>query len=475
MISISARLILILGSGLALSGCAALQHRADSSLDPASVTISERFVLAEDIAEQDRSQISQLLPAGDPAFEDLRSVALGNAPTLAAALARIDQARAQAAQAGANRLPNISGDVSVTGQRINTATFGGNLPSGVGIDRYTTTFGSNILASWDPDIFGQLRATQRAAVIRIDAAEADAQGVRHSLTAAIAGDIVDWRTLQARRATLESDIATAADLMEVTSKRSRAGISPGLDAVQAETLLAQARAQMAPLEGERARIIGSLVTLTGLSADRVINALEKVQPGFAPTTGFAATPAAMLRARPDIAAAEARLRAADQDVAAAAAQRFPRLTLSGTLGLISLALGDLFSNDAIVGTLGAGIAGPILDFGRIESEIDAGKARAREAFADYRAAVFTALGDAEAAYGQLEATRREVALLEQQEALEVDSVNLTSLRYRRGLTDFRAVLNAQRQLNAVRSTADLARGRLHRTRIGLWLALGGSN
>ena len=322
---------------------------------------------------------------------------------------------------------------------------------------------------------GSCAQPQRATIIRIDAAQADARGIRHTLTAAIAENVIDWRTLLARQATLESDIATANDLLRVTRTRSRAGISPGLDAVQAETLLAQARAQLAPLGAERARIIGLLVTLTGQSSETVIEALENVRPTFGPTTGFTTTPAAMLRSRPDIVAAEARLRAADQDVAAAAARRFPKLTLSGTLGLVSLALGDLFRNDAIVGTVGAGIAGPILDFGRIEAEIDASKARSKETFADYRSAVFTALGDAEAAYGQLEATRREVELLEKQQALETDSVDLTSIRYGRGLNDFRAVLNAQRQLNAVRSSTDLARGRLHRTRIALWLALGGSN
>ncbi|GAA0476004.1 TolC family protein [Parasphingorhabdus litoris] len=469
------RFSLLAGSAMMLSACASIGQPTDRSLDAIGLTATQNFALAPDVAQQDRSQIDALLPSGDPGFERLREASLADAPTLAAALARIDLARAQAARANANRKPNISGDASVTRQRINTATFGGNLPPGVDVDRYITTYGANILASWDPDIFGQLRASERAAIIRIDAAEADAQGVRQSLTAAIGANVIDWRTLLARKATLESDRTAAKGLLDVTQTRSKAGISPGLDAVQAETLLAQAEAQLAPLDAERARIIGSLVTLTGQPTDTVIAALAEVRPAFDPASDFVTTPATMLRARPDIAAAEARLKAADADVAAAAAQRFPKLTLSGALGLISLALGDLFTNDAIVGTLGAGIAGPIFDFGRIEAEIDASKAGSKEAFANYRGAVFTALGDAEAAYGQVDAARREVLLLEQQEALEKDSVNLSSIRYRRGLSDFRAVLNAQRQLNAVRSSTDLARGRLHRARIALWLALGGSS
>ena len=251
-------------------------------------------------------------------------------------------------------------------------------------------------------------------------------------------------------------------------------MAPGFDAVQAETLLAQARAQLAPLAAERARIIGALVTLTGQPASAVMAALDQITPAADIADSPATTPAAMLRARPDIAAAEARLAAADADTAAAAAQRFPRLTLSGTLGLLAFALGDLFSADTLVGSVGAGIAGPLLDFGRVGAEIDASKARAKEAFADYRGAVFTALGDAETAYGQVAAADEEVAALEHQQALEQDALHLADIRYRRGLDDFRTVLNAQRQVNAVNSNVNAAIGRRDRTRVALWLALGGS-
>ncbi len=468
------RLSLFLFPAMLLSACAGMQHKPDPALSPAQVEAPPSFALSPDIAQQDRTQIDTLLPAKDPGFEALKALALQDAPTLSAALARIDEARAQSERAKANRQPSLSGEASISGQRSNGNGLGGNLPAGINVDRYITNFGGNIVAGWDPDIFGALRASERATMIRIDVAQADALAVRHSLVAAIGGNVIDWRTVQARRETLQNDVATAEDLLSITRTRTRAGISPGLDAVQAETLLAQARAQLAPLEGEQARIIGALITLTGQPADIVMAKLDQVGKSFGPTNSFATTPAAMLRARPDVAAAEAQLKAADADIAVTAAQRFPKLSLSGTLGLFALALGDLFSADAIVGTLGAGIAGPIMDFGRIEAEIDASKARAKQAFANYRGAVFTALGDAETAYGQLEAARNEVQLLERQEVLEADAVKLTSIRYRRGLSDFRAVLNAQRELNAVRAATDVAQGRLHRARIALWLALGGS-
>lgn len=471
----AARMILIAFGPLTLAGCATTGSMAgDPAPDAAVIGVPVNFALAPDVAAQDRAGLGNLLPSGDPAFAALRQMAEDEAPTLAAALSRIDQARAQARMAGANRLPNIGADASVTESRQNPNSFGGTLPPGISIDRYRTSFGANIAASWDLDIFGQLRASERAARIRIDAATADAAAVRQGLVAAIAGQVIDWRTVGAQFATLQNDVATAQNLSRLTGSRARAGVAPGFDAVQAETLLAQARAQLAPLAAERARIIGALVTLTGQPTSAVMAALDQVTPAADIADSPATTPAAMLRARPDIAAAEARLAAADADTAAAAAQRFPRLTLSGTLGLLAFALGDLFSADTLVGSVGAGIAGPLLDFGRVGAEIDASKARAKEAFADYRGAVFTALGDAETAYGQVAAADEEVAALEHQQALEQDALHLADIRYRRGLDDFRTVLNAQRQVNAVNSNVNAAIGRRDRTRVALWLALGGS-
>jgi NodT family efflux transporter outer membrane factor (OMF) lipoprotein len=471
----SSKSALIFAIPVLLAGCASMKLPApDPALNPANVVVPESFALAPDLAAQDRSTLESLLPTGRAGFDELRQIAQDNAPTLAAALARIDQARAQSDAANANRKPNIGVDASTSGSRQNPISFGEGLPPGISIDRYRTSFGGNISASWDPDLFGQLRAGQRAANIRIDAATADAAAVRQGLVAAIASNVIDWQTIKTREATLQRDVSTAQELFRLTNVRVKAGISPGFDAVQAESLLVQAKAQMAPLQSERARIIGALVTLTGKPASDVITSLNKLPSLSGLASIITTTPADMLRARPDVAAAEARLAAADADIAVAAAKRFPKLSLSGTLGLLTFALGDIFSADTIIGTLGAAIAAPLLDFGRIDAEIDGSKARAKEAFANYRGTVFTALGDAETAYGQVAAAREEVTILKKQEVLEADAVYLAGIRYKSGLDDFRTVLNAQRQRNSVSGSIDLAHGRHDRARIALWLALGGS-
>ncbi|MEL7519812.1 MAG: TolC family protein, partial [Pseudomonadota bacterium] len=154
------------------------------------------------------ADIAALLPSADPAYAALAQKAISDAPSLAEALARVDAARAGAARAGAERLPNISADASVTENRINPAQFGDAGQAGF-IPRTQTFYGANLTASWDPDIFGQLRAQERAAIARIDAASAQAGAVRNALLAEIAGSVIDWRTLAARTAALQSDVASA--------------------------------------------------------------------------------------------------------------------------------------------------------------------------------------------------------------------------------------------------------------------------
>ena len=143
------------------------------------------------------------------------------------------------------------------------------------------------------------------------------------------------------------------------------------------------------------------------------------------------------------------------------------------VGLLAFDPGDLFDEESIIGTLSAGIAGPLVDFGRLEAEIDSAAANKRAAFQAYRGAVFQALGDAEAAYGTLAASDNEAALA----ALERDQLeraaSLANDRYRAGLASFLEVLDARRAADASGERAAAAIGRAERARILLWQALGG--
>jgi multidrug efflux system outer membrane protein len=424
-------------------------------------------------AAAEGAALADLLPRRDPAFAALSTAALAQSPTLLEALARIDAARAGADGAGAQRLPSIGLGGSAQGSRNNPDQFGASLPPGAGFDSTRAQYGANVSASWDPDVFGRLRAEERAARTRVDAADADAAAVRLALTAEIAAAVIDLRTLAARRGAVASDAADARELARLAGVRERAGIAPGFDRVRAETSVAAATSRLEALAGERARLIGRLVTLTAQPAAAVEQSLTAAEPSWDAPPAPGSLPSALLANRPDIRAAAARLAASDHDLAATAARRFPRFDLSATIGLVAFGLGGLFDTDSIVGSLAGAIAAPLLDFGRIAAEIDSAAAEKRAAFQRYRGAVYQALGDAETAYALIAASDREAEAAREEAALAAHQSRLAETRYRAGLSDFLTVLEARRSADGSRERAAAALGRAQRARILLWQALGG--
>ena len=183
----------------------------------------------------------------------------------------------------------------------------------------------------------------------------------------------------------------------------------------------------------------------------------------------------MLANRPDVAAAAANLAASDADLAAAARARFPRITLTGIIGLAAFQPENFFDDDSIIGTLTGAIAGPLLDFGRVRAGIDAAAADKRAAFAAYQGAVFQALGDAEAGYGLVTAADAEARLSVEERDLLNRAASLAETRYRAGLASFLEVLEARRAADASGERAAAALGRALRARILLWQALGGDD
>lgn len=454
---------------VALAGCKAVR-----APDRPMIALPPEFLLAP-IAAGEAASLRTLLPR-DQAFARLNAIAQADAPTLEAAIARIDRARAQVRSARAEQFPDIAASGAVTGQRIGAQQLN-NVPPGVIVDRNILVAQAGVQASYDPDLFGGLRASRRAAAARLDAADADARAVRLALTSDVASAVVDWQALGQQAALARGDLDQATTLTEITGERVRVGVSSETDRVRAAGLAADARARLALIDSRRAQVVGRLVTLIARPARDVSALLDATSVSLAADleggvpTGIST---AMLRNRPDVAAAEARLRAADQEIAAAAAQRFPRLTLSAVVGVAALAFGDLFDAGALTGSVGPSLAGPLLDFGRVGARIDQSQATAREAFADYRRLTFTALGEAETSFGQTRAADARVAELRQQVAFNEDAARLVEVRYRSGLDNFVGVVDARRQAFASRQALAIAIGEARMARIALFRALGGA-
>ncbi len=463
-----ARMLLAAASAVSLSACAAGPPPEIATPVP---ELPETYAYAPEATVG--AELAALLPRDDAAFQLLTAQALAASPTLAEAAARIEQARAGADRAGAQRLPEISVNGGVTGTRSNPAQFSANLPPGIQADSERVAYAANLTARWDPDIFGGLRARERAALSRIDAATASARAVRIALVSEIAGAVIDWRTLAAREAELRADLASAEELARLAGVRERAGIAPGFDRVRAEGSAASSRSRLTALDSDRARLLGRLVTLTAQGAGDVRASLAREAGTAALPPPPPALPSALLTNRPDIVAAAATLAAADAELAATARRRFPVFDLSAAIGLLAFGLGDLLETDSVIGSLATSVAAPLLDFGRIRAEIEGAAAEKTASFEAYRGAVFTALGDAEGAYALVASADREAAAAAQEAASLQRAAQLAGFRQQAGLADFLTVLEARRAADSSGERAAAAAGRARRARVLLWQALGG--
>ena len=402
----------------------------------------------------------------DPSLAALVEAGLQDAPDLAAAVARVEAARARLGGARAAQAPDIAVAGIVTRSRIAPATLGID-PVPPGFLRDRTLFSTDLSASFDPDVFGRLRATTRAERLRLDAADADAQAVRLTLVTDIARNWVAVRAANAQLAVARENLAAARDLEVLTRVRARAGLVPGLDAVRAAGLAYEAEAALAPIVEARATRLGVLTTLTGLPQDRVADIVgDGPLPDFGPLPATA-IPAALLVNRPDIVAAARRLAAADADTAAQAAARWPRFDITAVVGAASLAFGDLFTGAASTAAFGAGFAMPVLDFGRNKARVAEQQALAAEAYADYRASVLSAVSDVETSLAAAVARAGQQAVFAAQQAADTEAKSIATIQYRRGLVDLLVVLDATRTGNRSRDQVVAA----HAARLDAELAL----
>jgi NodT family efflux transporter outer membrane factor (OMF) lipoprotein len=450
----------------ALTACAQVKGGPEA----ASLKVPQQFIYLP--PTEARGALEALLPNNDPAFAALVARVDAEAPDLQLALTRIEIARTGLKGAQAERQPRVDASVGASASRSspNSAL---NVPNNVPFDRTRTDYSLGVEATWDPDLFGRLKASARAAGLRLNAADADARAVRLAVVTDIARAVTDYRGAEARREIIAADLKDESDLVGLTRVRARAGIVPGFDLVRAQALEADAQSRLPPIEAEQAAAMGRLVALTASDGPALVALLRQQSPKPIVGSAEATLPSILLRKRPDIVAAEFRLGAANADIAAAAASRFPRITISSALGLASMGLGSLFSGESLTASLGGSIAAPLIDFGRTQALINQREAQAQEAFAEYRRLVFVAIGECETALGTLSASRQRLISLEGQLRIESDALTLARERYRLGLSDLLTVIDAQRQLNIVRQAAVQAQTETERAAIFIYRSFGG--
>jgi outer membrane protein, multidrug efflux system len=413
----------------------------------------------------------------DPLLSQLIERALIANKDIVHAEAAIVEARALRTQAAASFYPSVDGGASATRRRETTSGARNVLGTSGGTDdrsSINTYYEAGFDASWELDVFGKTRRSVEAADAFIDAQTEAANGVRLTLIGDVARAYIDARGLQRQIEVTRQTLAAQQDTLELTRARFQAGTGTGLDMVRAEAQLATFAADLPPLETTLAEDIHRLGVLTGQEPETLIGLLGvPAAIPVADTVPSAGVPADLIRRRPDIREAERLLAQATADIGVAVADRYPKLSLPGSINLTNTKFIDLFRAASLIWSIGPEVSVPLFDAGLRRAEVEARVARQAQARATYEQTVLTALEEVEnalVAYTR-EAQRRRA--VEQSVAGNADAVTLATELYTRGLGTFLDVLDAQRSLFQTQSNLAQSEATLTIDVVAIYKALGG--
>jgi len=377
---------------------------------------------------------------------------------LAAAAARLTQARESLVQARAGLVPTVG------------ASAGAGRTIGSGNDHNSFNAGAD--AAWEVDLFGRIRRGVEAAGADAEGAYYDREALRVAIAAEVATNYVQARLAQERLAIARDTLAIASDNLQIATWRRQAGLVSSLDVEQARAARAQTAASIPNTENAFTSASYRLAVLTGRAPGALTAELSEAKPiPKGPAEVAVGIPADTLRQRPDIRAAERSLAAATARIGVAEAQLYPGLRLTGNIGTSAFSLGGLFN--AITGSIFAGLDQTLFDGGRLRSQLRSQRAATEAALATYHQSVLTSLEDVENALLALNAARaRQVQFAIALEAAG-NSAILARIQYRSGLTDFRQLLEAERTLLSARDGMANSRGDEALALVQLYRALGG--
>jgi NodT family efflux transporter outer membrane factor (OMF) lipoprotein len=377
---------------------------------------------------------------------------------LAAAIARIDQARANARVAGAPLLPIVEG-ASSGARRYNDIDT---------VTQRSTSYQAAITTSYEIDIWGKNAAGLQAAEAGIDATVYDRDAILLVLQSDVATTYFSILALQDRLVIARDNLKAAQELLRLVKVQFEQGVASALDVARQETAVAAFESQIPQLQQQILAAHTSLAILLGRAPGGSIVEATTLQalalPAIAP-----GQPSSLLERRPDIGRAEANLKGADADIGAARAAFYPSITLSASAGIEGVASGGASALASLV----AGLVQPIFTAGRLEGELEGAKGRRVELAANYRQAVLTAFKETIDALSAVNTSEVRYGLLRSAAASAAEAYRLADLNYRSGAADFLTVLDAQRTLLASQDSVVQSELDRYTAAASLFKALGG--
>ena len=442
----------------ALAGCSVVPtYERPTTPEPVPFKEAQGWVPAAPADAFERGPWWQLF--GDPVLNELAASVEVSNQNVAAAVANYAQARAIVAQQRAALFPNVS--LGLSADRSGVRNGGAN-----------TAYRLNLGGDWEPDVWGRLRAGVTSAQASAEATAADLASARLSAQGELAANYFTVRALDAQRTLLESSIAGYERELRITQNRYDVGIVARTDVLQAQTQLANARSDALSLQRQRAQFEHAIAVLVGKAPSEFALAPASSWQVSVPAIPVG-VPATLLQRRPDIAAAERDVAAANAEIGIARSAYFPNIGLSASAGNGGARFNDLFSASNAAWSFGLSAAQSIFNAGATRASVAAAEARHQATVARYRQTVLNAFADVE---DQLSAVR---VLEQQQEFTRVaseaaDKVEQQILnRYRAGQVSYTEVVQAQNTaLNARRSMVQVQADR-QAAAVALVQALGG--
>jgi NodT family efflux transporter outer membrane factor (OMF) lipoprotein len=454
-------------AALGLASCAVgpTYHRPDIALTPGFHTTAQASPKPAALEAWWRA-------FGDPELVRVVERARAQNLDLAQAYDRILQSRALAKAAGAALAPQANAAGSAAHQEQSLLSpigeIGRHLP---GYQRDTPLYDLGAAASWEIDLFGGLRRAREAAHADARASEALADAVRLSVSADAADAYLQARAFQARIAVALRQEAIEQDLVDLLARRGAQGVASDRELRLTRAELESVRASVPPLAASLDAQFNRLDVLMGAQPGTYRAELAMSAPIPAPPAIDAGAPTDLLRRRPDVQAAEQKLVAANARIGAAIADYYPKLSITGLVGVESVSAGDLFAGDALQHQVSAGLRWRLFDFGRVDAEVAQARGRDAEALAAYRASVFTACEDVEDALSNLVQQQARAAALDRQIAELMIARAQAEQAYEGGVISLIEVRDADRDLLV--ASDQLVKAAAARAAVASFRALGG--
>jgi multidrug efflux system outer membrane protein len=402
----------------------------------------------------------------DPVLDELVEKALTANHDVRIAVARFDQSRAAFDDVALDRFPTV-----VAGALIDKREEA--IPGFSDRPRRLTTYRAGFDAFWEIDVFGRVRSQVRAAAATAESLDADVDNVRVSVAAEVARNYFEVRGLQQQLAVAERSLANQRETLRLTQVRRDAGFGEEQDVASASARVAAIEASIPPIRSAIAQREHHIAVLVAARPGAL--GVDLSPRPYPPLTKALAIgePGSLLRRRPDVLAAERRLAASTAIEAVAAAELYPRITITGFLGLLA-GRGSLFDfSDSRAWAVTPALSWAAFDLGSARARVRGAEGATRESVAQFEQVVLRALEETENALVSYREEQQQLVKLNDQARESTRAATIARVRYKEGVIDFLALLDAERtQLQAEDAVAQAESG-VFTSVIALYKALGG--